>query len=119
MASELDEVLLDQIYVARRNRKLLGRYEEILPNDAALEAGKSVLDARIAFLEGMVEDKSLLTQRLRRKKPQADDILKCNPVFEWWRTTMYVTVFGSQMLYRSMVRYMFGLRQNKKAETDD
>ena len=111
---ELDLILLDQLQQARRNKKTIKRVRKLLSNDPAIDKGEEYIDGRIAFFETMIQNKSLLDKKQKKKKRNKDpDILARNPVYEMYRQTLYFTVFGYKMLSYSVSGYMSYLKKGK------
>ena len=111
---ELDLILLDQLQQARRNKKTIKRVRKLLSNDPAIDKGEEYIDGRIAFFETMIQNKSLLDKKQKKKKRNKDpDILARNPVYEMYRQTLYFTVFGYKMLSDSVSGYMSYFKKGK------
>ena len=111
---ELDLILLDQLQQARRNKKTIKRVRKLLSNDPAIDKGEEYIDGRIAFFETMIQNKSLLDKKQKKKKRNKDpDILARNPVYEMYRQTLYFTVFGYKMLSDSVSGYMSNFKKGK------
>ena len=83
--NELDEILLDQLHLAKRNKKKILKLIRAMPHEKDLKIGVGVIDKRIEFLEMMIVDKTLLKTKHKRKKCKDPDILTRNPVFTWYR----------------------------------
>ena len=78
-----------------------------MSNDPAIDKGEEYIDGRIAFFETMIQNKSLLHKRQKKKKRSKDpDILSRGPMYEMYRHTLYFTVFGYKMLTDSLTNYM-------------
>jgi hypothetical protein len=111
---ELDLILLEQLQQARRNKKTIKRVRKLLSNDPAIDKGEEYIDGRIAFFETMIQNKSLLDKKQKKKKRNKDpDILARNPVYEMYRNTLYFTVFGYKMLSDSVSGYMSYFKKGK------
>lgn len=111
---ELDLILLEQLQQARRNKKTIKRVRKLLSNDPAIDKGEEYIDGRIAFFETMIQNKSLLDKKQKKKKRNKDpDILARNPVYEMYRQTLYFTVFGYKMLSDSVSGYMSYFKKGK------
>ena len=111
---ELDQILLEQLQQARKNKKTIKRVRKLLMNDPAVDKGEEYIDGRIAFLESMIENKSLLYKKQKKKKKSKDpDILARGPMYEMYRHTLYITVFGYKMFTDSISRYMSYFKKGK------
>ena len=115
--NELDEILLEQLHISMRNRKHLRRVSKLLRNDPQVEKGKLYIEGRIKFFETMIEDKSLLKKRPKRKKIKESDLLARNPVYEWYRNIMYITFFGYKSFIDYATQYMTYFKKDKNEET--
>lgn len=112
---ELDLILLEQLQQSRRNKKTLKRVRKLLRIDPAIDKGEEYVDGRIAFFETMIQNKSLLHKKQKKKKRNKDpDILARNPVYEMYRQALYVTVFGYKMLTDSVSGYMSYFKKGKE-----
>jgi hypothetical protein len=111
---ELDIILLEQLHQARKSKKTIKRVRKLLKNDPVMDKGEEYIDNRITFLESMIQNKSLLHKRHRKKKRNRDpDILSRSPVYEMYRHTLYFTVFGYKMLTDSVKNYMSYFKKGK------
>ena len=111
---ELDLILLEQLHQARRNKKTLKRVRKLLKNDPAIDKGEEYIDGRITFFETMIQNKSLLSKKQKKKKRNKDpDILARNPFYEVYRQALYVTVFGYKMITDSVSSYMSYFKKGK------
>lgn len=106
---DLDHILLNQYHAAKRQRKLVDRLMKLMKGDGNVVNVSEALDKRIAFFESMIEDKSILTKKVKRLK--CIDVLEKNPLLEYYRYGMYVTLFGYQIFWDSMKVYMKQYRQ--------
>jgi hypothetical protein len=112
---ELDLILLEQLHQARRNKKIIKRVRKLLSNDPAVDKGEEYIDGRIAFFETMIQNKSLLDKKQKKKKRNKDpDILARNPVYDMYRQALYVTVFSYKMLSDSVSQYMSYFKKGKQ-----
>jgi hypothetical protein len=112
--NELDEILLEQLHISMRNRKHLRRVSKLLRNDPVVEKGKLYIEGRIKFFETMIEDKSLLKKRPRRKKIKESDLLARNLVYEWYRNVFIAAAFSYKMFSDSVTSYMSYFRKDKE-----
>jgi hypothetical protein len=115
--NELDEILLEQLHNSMRNRKHLKRVSRLLKNDPVVEKGKLYIEGRIKFFETMIEDKSLLNEKPKRKKVRESDLLAKNPVYEWYRTVMYITLFSYKTFVESATSYMSYFKKDNNEKT--
>ena len=115
--NELDEILLEQLHNSMRNRKHLKRVSKLLRNDPQVEKGKLYIEGRIKFFETMIEDKSLLKKRPKRKKVKESDLLAKNPVYEWYRTLTYITLFSYKAFVESATSYMSYFKKDNNEKT--
>ena len=86
-----------------------------MSNDPAVDKGEEYIDGRIAFFETMIQNKSLLDKKQKKKKRNKDpDILARNPVYDMYRQALYVTVFSYKMLSDSVSQYMSYFKKGKQ-----
>lgn len=111
--NELDLILLEQLQQCKRNKKKLKRIRKLLKNDPAVDKGEEYIDGRIKFFETMIDDKSLLSKKHKKKRNRDPDILARNPMYEAYRQALYVTVFGYKMLSDSVSSYMSYFKKGK------
>jgi len=112
---ELDLILLEQLHQSRRNKKTIKRVRKLLKNDPAIDKGEEYIDGRITFFETMIQNKSLLSKKQKKKKRNKDpDILARNPFYEAYRQALYVTVFGYKMFTDSVSGYMSYFKKGKE-----
>ena len=104
--NELDEILLDQYHSAKRRKKFYKRMKKLMPTERLLIVGEQMNDGYISFYESMIEDKELLIKKHKKKKQKDSDILARNPVYEWYRQALYITVFSYKTFVDSAVHYM-------------
>ena len=113
--NELDLILLEQLQQSRRNKKTIKRVRKLLKNDPAVDKGEEYIDGRIAFFETMIQNKSLLHKRHKKKKRSKDpDILARGPMYEMYRHTLYFAVFGYKMFTDSLTNYMSYFKKGKE-----
>lgn len=113
MNDELDLILVEQLQQTRKNKKMIKRVRKLLKNDPAVDKGEEYIDGRIKFFESMICDKSLLYKKHKKKKQKDQDILARNPVYEWYRQALYVTVFSYKMFMDSVSGYMSYFKKGK------
>lgn len=112
--NELDEILLEQLHNARKSRKRIKRVRKLLKNDPVVDKGEEYIDNRIKFFENMIQDKTLLYKKAKKRKKNKDpDILARNPVYELYRQTLYFTIFSYKMITDSVTGYMSYFKKDK------
>lgn len=104
--NELDEILLDQYHTAKRRKKIYKRMKKLMPTERLLIVGNEMNDKYINFFESMISDNQLLINKHKKKKCKDSDILARNPVYEWYRQALYITVFSYKTFVDSAVQYM-------------
>ena len=112
--NELDLILLDQWHSCKRRKKIYKRVKKLLRNDPLIDIGEGMLEKKMLFLESMISDKTLLLKKHKRKKEKDQDILARNPVYEWYRTALYATVFSYKMFTDSVSSYMSYFKKGKE-----
>ena len=85
-----------------------------MPTEPLLIQGEEMIDKKMQFLESMISDKTLLLKKHKRKKEKDQDILARNPVYEWYRTALYATVFSYKMFTDSISSYMSYFKKGKE-----
>ena len=111
---ELDLILLEQLQQCRKNKKTIKRVRKLLKNDPVVDKGEEYIDNRITFFETMIQDKTLLHKKHKKKKGKDPDILARNPVYDMYRQALYVTVFSYKMLSDSVSNYMSYFKKGKE-----
>ena len=84
--------------------------------DPALLTFQEMNEKRIQFFESMIEDKTLLHKKVKKKKRDKDpDILARSTAYEWYRNVMMVTNIGYKMMADSFQAYMsfFSFKKGK------
>lgn len=111
---DLDLILLEQLHQSRKSKKTIKRVQKLLKNDPAVNKCEEYINSRISFLESMIQNKSLLSKKQKKKKRNRDpDILARSPVYEMYRHTLYFTVFGYKMFTDSIKNYMSYFKKGK------
>lgn len=110
MNDELDLILLEQLHQARKNKKKLKRLRKLLRNDPAIDKGEAYIDGRINFYETMINDKTLLNKKHKKKRNKDPDILARGVVYEWYRNIFFTTTLG----YRLLMEYMSNFKKGKQ-----
>lgn len=119
MSDLLDDILIEQWDAAQRSKKLFVIYKKLFPHEAFVHASEQQLTARIQFIEIMIVDKGKLSAKRKRKRTVAVDVLTANPVYEWWRNYLFLTVLGSRIFFKFAVSYFVsfvGTGQNTKKD---
>lgn len=106
---ELDSILLEQLQIVRKSKKVLNRHKKLLKNDPRVEEGEYLVNKKIEFLESMINDKTLLHKRQRKKKEKDKDILARSIYYEWYRNIFFTTTIG----YRMFMEYMSNFKKGK------
>jgi hypothetical protein len=112
--NELDEILLEQLHSARRRIRLIKRLKKLLKNDKGLIEGEKLVEKKIRFFESMIEDKSLLKKKVKKKKQKESDLLARNPVYEWYRNVFLFTTVGYKIVWDSLTGYMSFFKKDKE-----
>ena len=72
-------------------------------------------EKRIQFFENMIDDKTLLQKKHKRKKKEKNpDILARSTSYEWYRNFMVVSNIGYKMMIESFQAYMSYFRKDKE-----
>jgi hypothetical protein len=114
MSDELDEILLEQLHAARRQKKLIKRLKRLLKNEHLLYVGDEMVDKRITFYESMIHNKSLLLRKPKKRKTKQSDLLARNPFYEWCRNVTMVTNITYKMFSDSLSGYMSFFKKDKE-----
>ena len=70
---------------------------------------------RIQYLESMINDKTLLQKKHKRKKKEKNpDILARSTSYEWYRNFMLASNIGYKMMVESFQAYMSYFRKDKE-----
>lgn len=102
----LDYILLEQLHAAKNGKKLIKRLKKLIKNDPGVDALEHQNKIRIEFFENMIEDKSLLVKKLKKKKHKQSDLLSRNPVYEAYRITIFATLYGFNVMTTSLKNYL-------------
>ena len=111
---EIDVILVDQLHSAKRSRKRLLRMVKIMPDEPLLNIGLEMVDKRIVFFESMIQDKTLLLKKPKKKKEKSLDILAKNPVYEWYKLAYIATTLSYKMVMQSTTNYMNIFKRKNK-----
>ena len=71
--NELDEILLEQLHVARHIAKKMRKARRVMGLDPTLLTLQEMNEKKIRFFEYMIEDKTLLHKKIKRKKKKEKD----------------------------------------------
>jgi hypothetical protein len=112
--NELDEILFDQLHVARRIAKKMRKARKVMGPDPYLLSCQEANENRIQYFETMIDDKTLLHKKHKRKKQQNPDILARSTSYEWYRNFMVVSNIGYKMMIDSFQAYMSYFRKDKE-----
>lgn len=114
---ELDEILLDQYHAAKRRRKIYKRMRNLMPYENLIHIGEQMTDNNIVFFASMINDKSLLKNNHNKKRQKEKDILLRNPVYEWYKTIIYMSLVGYKTFMGSATQYMSYFKKDKNDKT--
>lgn len=103
---DLDHILLEQLHNARKSQKVIKTAKKLLPTDNLVLTGEELVEKRIKYLESMIQDKSLLRKKHKKKKSKDIDILAKNPVYDWYKSIFMATTFGYRIMSDSIKGYM-------------
>ena len=72
-------------------------------------------EKKIQFFEYMIQDKTLLHKKIKRKKKKDKDpdILARSTSYEWYRNFMIMSNIGYKMMVESFQTYMSYFRKDK------
>ena len=115
--TELDKILLEQLHIARHLAKKMRKARRVMGLDSALLTLQEMNGKRIQYLEYMIEDKTLLHKKIRKKRQKDKDILARSTSYEWYRNIMIVSNIGYKMMVESFQTYM-SFFNNKKGKND-
>lgn len=114
--NELEEILLDQLHAAQRQRKRIKRMIRIMPHEPLLREGEIMVTKRIQFYETMIQDKSLLHKKVKKKKKEKDPDILARGIFrEWYRNAYVLTKVSYNIMSKSVQTYM-SFFSNKKGK---
>lgn len=114
MTDDLDEILLEQLHAAKRQKKLIKRLKKLLKNEHLLYVGDEMVDKKITFLESMIHNKSLLHKKPKKRKTKQSDLLARNPVYELYRNAILFTTVGFKLFSGSLSEYMSSFKKDKE-----
>lgn len=117
MIEELDEILLDQYHSVIRRKKLYKRLKKIMPNEPLVQIGEKMVETNIEFFVFMINNKQLLNKKHKKKKTKECDILARNPVYEWYRNVLYLTMFSYKTFMYSAAQYMSYFKKDNNEKT--
>jgi len=111
---DLDHILIDQLHSAKSRMKLYKRLRKVMRNEHLLYVGEEMTDKRIQFFESMIQDKTLLHKKHKRKKRKDLDILAKNPIYDWYKTIFMATTFSYKMFTDSVTQYISYFKKGKE-----
>ncbi len=113
--NELDEILHEQLHVARHIAKKMRKARKVMGPDPYLLSCQQMNEKRIQYFETMISDKILLQKKYKRKKKEKNpDILARSTSYEWYRNFMVVSNIGYKMMIESFQAYMSYFRKDKE-----
>ena len=114
--NELDEILLEQLHVARIMAKKMRKARRVMGPDPTLLTLQEMNEKKIQFFEYMIQDKTLLHKKVKRKKKKDKDpdILARSTSYEWYRNLMIMSNIGYKMMMESFQTYMSYFRKDKE-----
>ena len=113
MNDELDEILLEQYHSVKRSKKFYKRMKKLMPTERLLIVGEDMAEKKMEFYASMINNKLLLEKKHKKKKQKDPDVLARNPVYEWYRSALYLTVFGYKFFMKSAEQYMSYFKKDK------
>ena len=113
--NELDEILLEQLHVARTLAKKMRKARRVMGLDPVLLYCQEANEKKIQYFEYMIQDKTLLHKKVKRKKKKDKDpdILARSTSYEWYRNLMIMSNIGYKMMMESFQTYMSYFRKDK------
>ena len=112
--NELDEILLEQLHVAKHIKKKMKKARRVMGDDPTLIELQERNDKKIQYFEYMIQDKTLLHKKVKKKKRDKDpDILARSTSYEWYRNIMMATNIGYKIMIDSFQTYMSLFRKGK------
>ena len=113
--NELDEILLEQLHTARYLAKKMRKARRVMGLDPTLLTLQVMNEKKIQFYETMINDKTLLNKKHKRKKKEKNpDILARSTSYEWYRNFMLASNIGYKMMIDSFQAYMSFFRKEKE-----
>lgn len=101
---DLDHILLDQLHAMKRNMKLIKKLKKLFPKNKDIEEVEKANKLRQEFFESMIENKSILDKKLK-KKEKVEDVLDRNPMYYLYRNTIMTAAFGYMFFVNSIQKY--------------
>ena len=111
--NELDEILLHQLHNTMSNKKHLNRVKRLLGDDPMIREGMKYIDGRIQFFQSMIEDKTLLKKRPKKRKKESD-LLARSSTYEWYRNAFIISTIGYRMFMEYFSSYMSYFKKDKE-----
>lgn len=111
----LEQILLDQYHLSLRLSKKMKKARKIMGEDHLLIEFQNLNEKRTQFFEQVIEDKTLLHKKQKKKKQKSIDILAKNPIHEAWRSALKITFIS----YRIFGNYILNLYKKDKNEKNN
>ena len=99
MLNDLDHILLDQLHCARKRLANIRRMKRTFHDPVNLDLVEESTRKYIQFLESMIQDKSLIKKRRRKRLARAADVLERNPIVTYYRNLWIFLTFTYGMLF--------------------
>ena len=113
--NEVDEILHEQLHIARHIAKKMRKARKVMGPDPYLLLCQEANEKRIQFLESMINDKTLIQKKHKRKKQEKNpDILARSTSYEWYRNFMLASNIGYKMMVDSFQAYMSFFKKGKE-----
>ncbi len=113
--NELDEILHEQLHFARHLAKKMRKARKVMGPDPYLLSCQQMNEKRIQFFETMIDDKTLLQKKHKRKKKEKNpDILARSTSYEWYRNFMLASNIGYKLMVESFQAYMSYFKKEKE-----
>lgn len=111
--NELDEILLEQYYSAKKRKKTIKRLIKLMPLEKQLKDGEILVEKHIKFIESMIEDKQLLNKKYKKKKQKQNDLLAKNTFYDLYKNILYITYYNYKIFVNSAKNCVSYLKKNK------
>lgn len=110
---DLDHILLEQLQAAKRTEKMIKRLNKLYVNDSRILECLERNLLRQKFFDSMIEDKSIMSKKIKRKRIN-NDILAKSPFYETYRYALTFTLINYKMMSDFMQGYIDFFRKDKK-----
>jgi len=114
---ELDHILVEQLHSTKKSLKVLKRHQRLMPTDPWIRKGIILIENKIEFFEGMIQNKELIKKKKKKKKECNPDILTRSPIYTWYRDAMIVSNIGYRF-FADMAQNYISLYISKKKEKE-